>query len=158
MEMTYEQYLGELESERVHVTTGQVSAAVVQQATTLKAGLMDMAEQIATGHLSQYNWEVKVPVGGPVSVRLEMNLINVPMAEAQRLDPKLLERDQPYPVKVYMIVEGEQLNQSGLRIDELGDADAVSDQPNSFVTPLGEWLVNQLSALTQNRAAQEEDD
>ncbi|MCC3151325.1 hypothetical protein LJY23_10050, partial [Bifidobacterium bifidum] len=56
MEMTYEQYLGELESERVHVTTGQVSAAVVQQATTLKAGLMDMAEQIATGHLSQYNW------------------------------------------------------------------------------------------------------
>jgi hypothetical protein len=57
-----------------------------------------------------------------------------------------------------MIVEGEQLNQSGLRIDELGDADAVSDQPNSFVTPLGEWLVNQLSALTQNRAAQEEDD
>ncbi|MEK1353216.1 hypothetical protein HCZ80_06960 [Limosilactobacillus fermentum] len=158
MEMTYEQYLGELESEWVHVTTGQVSAAVVQQATTLKAGLMDMAEQIATGHLSQYNWEVKVPVGDPVSVRLEMNLINVPMAEAQRLDPKLLERDQPYPVKVYMIVEGEQLNQSGLRIDELGDADAVSDQPNSFVTPLGEWLVNQLSALTQNRAAQEEDD
>lgn len=157
MEMTYEQYLGELESERVHVTTGQVSAAVVQQATTLKAGLMDMAEQIATGRLSQYNWEVKVPVGDPVSVRLEMNLINVPMAEAQRLDPKLLERDQPYPVKVYMIVEGEQLNQSGLRIDELGDADAVSDQPNSFVTPLGEWLANQLSALTQNRAAQEED-
>ena len=116
-----------------------------------------MAEQIATGHLSQYNWEVKVPVGDPVSVRLEMNLINVPMAEAQRLDPKLLERDQPYPVKVYMIVEGEQLNQSGLRIDELGDADAVSDQPNSFVTPLGEWLANQLSALTQSRAAQEED-
>ena len=98
-----------------------------------------------------------MPVGDPVSVRLEMNLINVPMAEAQRLDPKLLERDQPYPVKVYMIVEGEQLNQSGLRIDELGDADAVSDQPNSFVTPLGEWLANQLSALTQSRAAQEED-
>ncbi len=152
MEMTYEQYLGELTSERVQVTSGQVDAATLQQVATLKAGLTSMAEQIATGHLCQYNWEVKVPIGDPVSVRLEMNLINVPMAEAERLDPKMLEREQPYPVKVYMVAEGEDLNKSSLRIDYLADADDVSEQDTG---KLSEWVTQQLSALIENRSQEQ---
>ena len=45
-----------------------------------------------------------MPVGDPVNVRLETNLINVPLIEAPRLDPKLLDQTAPYEVKVYMVI------------------------------------------------------
>lgn len=153
MEMTVEDYLAQLAGDRVQVTTDQTDARGIQQEVTMKRGLTTLADQLAAGYLAQFEWQVKVPVGDPLSVRLETNLINVPMVDAPRLDGKLLDKDRAYPVQVYMVAEGEELNQSGLRIDQLMLATDLVDQPTAKLAELSSWVADQLLQLLDNRSA-----
>lgn len=150
MQLTYEEYLTQLESDHVQVMTADTTAAKIQEQETVNQGLQFITDQLASGYLCQYEWQVKMPVGEALSVRLETNLINIPMAEAQRLDPKLLSRETQYTVKVYMVAEGDELNKSGLRIDEL-----VGDEQDHSTTELvhrfQEWVAGQLAMETENR-------
>lgn len=150
MQLTYDDYLAQLEGSHTQTTTSATTASKIQQKTTIKKGLQFIDDQLASGYLCQYEWTVKMPVGDDLSVRLETNLINIPMKEAKRLDPKLLDRDPAYPVNVYMVAEGDKLNRSGLRIDELasGDKFAVND---AMVTKFQEWVADQLAMATENR-------
>lgn len=153
--MTVEDYLAQLAGDRVKVTTDQADARGIQQEQALQRGLMTISDQLAAGYLAQYEWRVKVPVGDPLSVRLEANLINVPMVDAPRLDGKLLDKDHPYPVQVYMVAEGAELNQSGLRIDQLATVTELEAAPGGALTKLQEWVADQLLRLQDNRAATE---
>lgn len=155
MEFTYEDYLAQLTGEHVQTTNVSTTAAKIQQATVIKKGLEYIEEQLASGYLCGYEWSVKMPVGDELSVRLETNLINIPMKEAERLDPKLLNRDQVYPVNVYMVAEGDQLNKSGLRIDELTSGDDLSATPK-LVQKFQEWVADQLAMTTENRQTTDE--
>lgn len=150
--MTVADYLDQLAAERVQVTTATTDTQGIQQAAVLKQGLVTLTDQLAAGYLGQHEWQVQVPVGEPLSVRLETNLINVPMVDAPRLDGKLLDQDRPYPVQVYMVAEGEALNQSGLRIDHLAAATALIDQPTAPLAELKAWVADQLLQLLDNRA------
>lgn len=149
MKLNVADYLAQLPNARHEQVA--ITAAKVQQAATVKTALAFMQNAIDSGYLAQYEWQVKVKKGDPVSVRLEDNLINVPMADAERLNGKLLNKDEEYPVKLYMVAEGESLNQSGLRIDELAeDADDVNDQ--DAVAKFQSWVADQLAHLVENRA------
>lgn len=149
MKLNVADYLAQLPNARHEQVA--TTAAKVQQAATVKTALAFMQDAIDSGYLAQYEWQVKVKKGDPVSVRLEDNLINVPMADAERLNGKLLNKDEEYPVKLYMVAEGESLNHSGLRIDELAeDADDVNDQ--DAVAKFQSWVADQLAQLVENRA------
>ena len=155
MEFTYEDYLAQLTSDHVQTANVATTAAKIQQAAVIKKGLQFIEDQLASGYLCGYEWNVKMPVGDDLSVRLETNLINIPMKEAERLDSKLLDRDPAYPVNVYMVAEGDQLNKSGLRIDELaGGADFENNA--ALVTKFQEWVADQLAMATENRQADDE--
>ncbi|WP_251545714.1 hypothetical protein [Limosilactobacillus caecicola] len=150
MELTYGDYLNLLEGDHVQRTTVDTTVAKIQQEITIIPGLRYIEDQLASGYLCSYEWNVQMPIGDPLSVRLETNLINIPMKEAQRLDPKLLDRDPQYTVNVYMVAEGDHLNNSGLRIDELASGDDFSSATD-LVTKFQEWVANQLSMATTNR-------
>lgn len=149
MKLNVADYLAQLPNARHEQVA--TTAAQVQQAATIKSVLSFMQEAIDSGYLAQYEWQVKVKKGDPISVRLENNLINVPMGDAERLNGKLLNKDEEYPVKLYMVAEGESLNKSGLRIDELA-ADAATVNQADASANFQSWVADQLAQLIENRS------
>ena len=152
MKMTVADYLGQVTGD--HVTNEEVTktATQVQQKTTLKTAIQFMLEQLDKGYLGQYVINVKMKKGDPVNVRLELNLINVPMAEAERLNPKLLDEGPEYPVNLYMVMESEDVNKSGLRIDELANDTDQAGNITTLVNRAQEWVGEHLAAVAEARA------
>ena len=152
MKMTVADYLGQVTGDRVVKETVAKTAAQAQQKTTLKAAIQFMLDQFDKGYLGQYNLDVKMKKGDPVSVRLEANLINVPMGEAERLDGKLLDQGPEYPVNLYMVMESADVNKSGLRIDELANDTDQCGIITSLVERAQGWMAEHLAAVAENRA------
>ena len=152
MKMTVADYLGQVTGDRVVRETVAKTAAQAQQKTTLKAAIQFMLDQFDKGYLGQYNLDVKMKKGDPVSVRLEANLINVPMGEAERLDGKLLDQGPEYPVNLYMVMESADVNKSGLRIDELANDTDQGGIIASLVERAQGWMAEHLAAVAENRA------
>lgn len=150
MEMTETELLSQIEAEQIKVDSQGLSADQMT-AEALTAGLQTLSDQLSSGYLAQFSWQVEMPVGDPVNVRLDTNLINVSLIEAPRLDPKLLDQEAPYAVKVYMVIEGDQVNASGLRIDELATADALMADPATYVEPFKAWVTEHLADTINNR-------
>ena len=154
MKLTKDQYLAQLET---HLQSQQeaTTGVKVQQPAALKRGLSFVLDQLNSGYLGQYEWSVRLRKGTPVSIRLEMNLINVPVKDAARLDGKLLENEPTYGVNLYMVAEGDELNKSGLRIDLLADeAQLATASPAALVKGLQEWVAAQLAQTMENRTAE----
>jgi hypothetical protein len=80
-------------------------------------------------------------------------LINIPMQEAARLDPKLLEGADAKPVNLYLVAAGTDLNASGLRIDELAAADELNGSTTALTEKMQAWVTKQLAQTNENRAA-----
>lgn len=152
MKMTVADYLGQVTGDRVVREKVTKTAAQAQQKTTLKAAIQFMLDQFDKGYLGQYNLDVKMKKGDPVSVRLEANLINVPMGEAERLDVKLLDQEPEYPVNLYMVMESADVNKSGLRIDELANDTDQGGSITVLVERAQEWIAEHLAAVAENRA------
>lgn len=152
MKMTVADYLGQVTGDRVVREKVTKTAAKAQQKTTLKAAIQFMLDQFDKGYLGQYNLDVKMKKGDPVSVRLEANLINVPMGEAERLDVKLLDQEPEYPVNLYMVMESADVNKSGLRIDELANDTDQGGSIIALVERAQEWIAEHLAAVAENRA------
>ncbi|MCQ2569656.1 MAG: hypothetical protein MJ139_01950 [Limosilactobacillus sp.] len=154
MELTVAAYLAQIENEQVKVQAQSTTLATIEQLATLNEGLTWLSDQLASGYLAQVSWQVTMPKGEDVNVRLETNLINVPMVEAARLDPKLLDKEVAYPVHVYMVIEGPEVNASGLRIDELTNAEAVMTDATATSGTLQEWVTEHLAQVQNNREAE----
>ena len=152
MKTTVADYLGQVTGDRVVREKVTKTAAQAQQKTTLKAAIQFMLDQFDKGYLGQYNLDVKMKKGDPVSVRLEANLINVPMGEAERLDVKLLDQEPEYPVNLYMVMESADVNKSGLRIDELANDTDQGGSITALVERAQEWMAEHLAAVAENRA------
>lgn len=152
MKMTVADYLDQVTGERVVVENADKTAAQSQQKTTLKTAIQFMLDQLDKGYLGQYVINVRVRKGDPLSLRFEMNLINVPMAEAERLDPKLLDEEPTYPVNLYMVLEGDDVNKSGLRIDELANDTDQNGSITLLVQRAQEWVAEHVAATVENRA------
>ncbi|HJF46376.1 MAG TPA: hypothetical protein K8V48_00010 [Limosilactobacillus oris] len=152
MKMTVADYLGQVTGDRVVREKVTKTAAQAQQKTTLKAAIQFMLDQFDKGYLGQYNLDVKMKKGDPVSVRLEANLINVPMGEAERLDVKLLDQEPEYPVNLYMVMESADVNKSGLRIDELANDTDQGGSITALVERAQEWMAEHLAAVAENQA------
>ena len=74
------------------------------------------------------------------------------MAEAERLDGKLLDKEITYPVNLYMVMESEDVNKSGLRIDELANETDQAGDVNVLVERAQEWIAEHLADVMEARA------
>lgn len=152
MKMTVTDYLGQVTGDHVVSEAVTKTAAQAQQKTTLKAAIQFVLDQVDKGYLGQYVMNVKMKKGDPVSLRLELNLINIPMAEAERLDPKLLDEGPEYPVNLYMVMESDDVNKSGLRIDELANDTDQAGSTATLVSRAQEWVSEHLAMVAEARA------
>ena len=150
--MTVADYLEQVTGDRVATEEVEKTAAQAQQKTTLKTAIQYMLDQVDKGYLGQYVMNVKMQKGDPVNVRLEANLINVPMAEAERLLPKLLDQEPEYPVNLYLVMESDDVNKSGLRIDELANDTDQGGSITSLVNRAQEWVAEHLADVVEARA------
>lgn len=151
MELTVNDYLTQLDKAKTQTDT--TDAAQIQQAATLTKGLQFVIDQLDAGYLARYVWQVAMPSGDSLEVALETNLINIPMQEAMRLDPKLLEGADAKPVNLYLVATGTDLNASGLRIDELAAADELNGSTTALTEKMQAWVTKQLAQTNENRAA-----
>ena len=140
MKMSVADYLSQLTSDQVVTEEVEKTAAQSQQKTVLTTAINFMIEQLDTGHLD------------PVSFRLETNLINIPMDEAERLDVKLLDKEIEYPVNLYLVMESEDINKTGLRIDELANETDQSGKTTDLITKAQEWVAEHLADIMEARA------
>ena len=152
MKMSVADYLAQLTGDQVVTERVDKTAAQAQQKTVLTAAIKFMIDQLDTGHLGQYEMTVKMKKGDPGSVRLETNLINIPMAEAERLDGKLLDKELEYPVNLYMVMESEDVNKTGLRIDELANETDQNGSVTSLVERAQAWVAEHLADVVEARA------
>lgn len=152
MKLTVDDYLKMVTEDKVQVQDADLTATQAQQKKNLTTAVDFMLEQLDKGYLGQYRFNVRMRKGDPVSFRLENNLINIPMDEAERLDPKLLDKEPAYPVNLYMVVESEDVNKSGLRIDELANETDQNQGSNPLVAKLQPWLADHLAAVMEARA------
>ena len=152
MKMTVADYLGQVTGDQVASEEVDKTAAQAQQKTTLKTAIQYVLGQFAQGTLGQYVINVKMKKGDPVVVRFEGNLINVPLAEAERLDDKLLDEGPEYPVNLYMVMESADVNKTGLRIDELANDTDQGGSITTLVSRAQEWVVAHLADVATARA------
>lgn len=155
MELTVQDYAKKLEAGDYAVTEATLTATKIQQKTTWKTAIQGILDHLAKGELARQNWTVKTR-GDSISVRLECNLINIPMDEALRLDGKLLNADSSYPVNVYLVAESPDVNRTGLRIDSLVDNPTADVDVNALAEQAQLWVVEKLGMVTQNRQAAKE--
>lgn len=153
MKLTVADYLDQLASDKVIVTEEETTASKVQQKAPLKKAIEKVIDDLDTGHLSKYQISVRLRKGDPVNFHLDTNLINIPMAEAERLDGKLLDKEISYPVNIYMVMESPDVNKSGLRIDQLANETDQSASVDELVTRLQEWLASHLADVMEARTA-----
>lgn len=152
MKLTVADYLDQLAGGKTIITEVETTASKVQQKAPLKKAVETVIDALDTGHLGKYQITIKVRKGDPVVFHLDTNLINIPMAEAERLDGKLLDKEISYPVNLYMVMESEDVNKSGLRIDELANETDLSGDIDSLVERLQEWLAEHLADVMEARA------
>lgn len=152
MKLTVNDYLKMIADNKVQTEDADKTASQTQQKKTLTTAVEFMQEQLNKGYLGQYRFNVRMKKGDPVNFRLENNLINIPMDEAERLDPKLLDEGPAYPVNLYMVLESDDVNKSGLRIDELANETDQGQPASALVDKLQPWLADHLAAVMENRA------
>lgn len=151
MKLTVDEYLGQLNDNHLQQQDQQTDAAAIQQAANIGPAIQFILDSLASGYLACYRWNVSVPTDDPVQVALETNLINVPIEDAERLDHKLLDKDQQYPVNIYMTMTGDQLNKSNFRIDELMAGETETAATGAVVQKFQQWCAEQLGQLAENR-------
>lgn len=155
MELTVQDYAKKLEAGDYAVSEATLTATKIQQKTTWKTAIQSILDHLAAGELARQNWTVNTR-GDSISVRLECNLINIPMDEALRLDGKLLKADTTYPVNLYLVVESPDVNRTGLRIDSLVDNPGADADANTLAEQAQVWVTEKLGMVMQNRQAAKE--
>lgn len=152
MKLTVADYISQITGDQVQVTTTESTAAKVQQPAVLKKAIQTVMDAIDTGHLAKYEITIKMRKGDPVALHLDTNLINVPMAEAERLDNKLLDKGPAYPVNLYMVMESDDINKSHLRLDELANETDLDGAVDPLVKKAQAWVAEHLAVIAEARA------
>jgi hypothetical protein len=106
-------------------------------------------EQLNLGKLGY--GEVRVD-DADLSVRLETNLINLPLSEIKRIDKMISDEDE-LPLNVYLVMISPNVNVSGLRIDEVASADDFVGNLDTYLPMMNDWVADHLAAAAKKAPA-----
>ena len=81
-----------------------------------------------------------------LAIRVEMNVINLPIDEPARIE-KFMSDEEEAGVNVYLVAVGEKVNQSGLRIDAITNADEFRDHLADYETEMNDWVQAKIDAV-----------
>ncbi|EHO54241.1 hypothetical protein [Lentilactobacillus kisonensis] len=132
--------------------TGKTAAIVKDPAKVMQPVYDFVEEQLNLGKLGY--GELKVSDADAV-IRLETNLINLPLQEPTRISKMISDQEQ-LPVNVYLVMTSPHVNQSGLRIDEVASADDFIGHVGDYAKTMNDWVAEKLAAVQENIAKQAE--
>ncbi|ERL64261.1 hypothetical protein [Schleiferilactobacillus shenzhenensis] len=119
MEIQVQKIVDMVPAEQIHtMTVTRTPAALKKEGLDAALGevLDNFEASVAAGQMTQANLTVSTEV--PVTFRLETNVINLPLADSNKLY-QFFDLDATAPVNVYLVVESDDINVSHLRIDEV---------------------------------------
>lgn len=90
-----------------------------------------------------------------VAIRLETNLINLPLQEIKRIS-KMISDEDKLPVNVYILMISPLVNASGLRIDEVSSADDYIGHVADYAKTMNEWVAQHIEAVKDHLAQEAE--
>jgi len=156
MERQIQSFIEAVENDDVeHVNATATQAAFYADPDAQMAPLAAfMRQQIAADKLAQT--ELKL-TDADVSVRLEMSVLNLPQQDSKTI-AKIMSVEETAPINVYAVIETEDINVSGLRIDALAPATTYVDQAETADQSLHDWLGLQIEKLQAAAANTEETD
>ncbi|KRM24755.1 hypothetical protein [Schleiferilactobacillus harbinensis] len=129
MEIQVQKIVDMVPAEQIRTITLTKTPAEIKKdglAAALGELLDNFEASVAANEMTQANLDVATEV--PVAFRLETNVINLPLADSNKLY-QFFDLDATAAVNVYLIVESEDINVSHLRIDEIAPVDTfLSDQ------------------------------
>ena len=87
-----------------------------------------------------------ITVNKSVVIKVITNIINLPLSYVAPLS-KIVNENDEYDLKVYAVIEAEDINRSHLRIDEIGSVKELTDDEDTVNDNLHEWLIKQFDQL-----------
>lgn len=154
MKINVQTFVDQVLAEKFQVKKETITAAKIKQAKAIETGLTYISEHASKNELAQFEWTVKMPVGEPVSVRLETSVINLPLMNSKTIT-KILDVDEDREVNAYLVCEAADLNRSGLRIDQCVSVTSLLDDQASAVQMAEKWITTQLTTIQTTREAAE---
>lgn len=119
MEIQVQKIVDMVPAEQIHtMTVAKTPAAIKEEGLAAALGevLDNFEASVAADQMTQANLTVSTAV--PVTFRLETNVVNLPLADSNKLY-QFFDLDATAPVNVYLVVESDDINVSHLRIDEV---------------------------------------
>lgn len=136
-----------------HKTIKTTLAKLVAHPDETMAAVYDyVEEQLNLGKLGYGEIQVS---DTDVVIRLETNLINLPLQDIKRIDKMISDEDR-LPVNVYIVMSSPYVNVSGLRIDEVASADDYLDHMAQYLPMMNDWVADHLAAVQENMKTQAE--
>ncbi|KRL12795.1 hypothetical protein [Schleiferilactobacillus perolens] len=123
MEIQVQKIVDMVPAEQVHTVTITKTPAQIKKEglTSVLSSLLDNFEaSVSAEQMTQANLTIATEV--PVTFRLETNVINLPLADSNKLY-QFFDLNATAPVNVYFITESDDINVSHLRIDEMATVD-----------------------------------
>ncbi|GLB47359.1 hypothetical protein WR164_13380 [Philodulcilactobacillus myokoensis] len=114
---------------------------------TIKSAVNFIVQNIKKNQIAQAELVTKRP---ETSIRLELNVINLPLRYAKNIG-KVTKDDANYDLNVYMVIESPDVNRSKLRIDELASADDFNQNPDQYLPKFKAWVNNQFEQIDDNK-------
>lgn len=84
-----------------------------------------------------------------LAIRVETNVVNLPLDEPARIE-KFMSDEEEAGVNVYLVAVGEKVNQSGLRIDVVANADEFHEHLTNYETEMNDWVQAKIDAVEGN--------
>lgn len=143
-----------LEEDKIPVSTTMADMeAMVESPALLMQPLYEFVhDQLKKGQLGAGELVIS---DDEVVFRIETNLINLPLQEVGRIT-KMISDEEELPVKVYLLVVSPEVNVSGLRIDEITNADEFVEKMDEYLSEMNAWVDDKLMAITSNEEDEEE--
>ncbi|EGM52108.1 hypothetical protein [Ligilactobacillus salivarius] len=93
---------------------------------------------------------------GPVFVRLESGIINLPYSNIDKVDNFFNRLEEKVPVVVNLIVESPKLNASGFRIDTLGSVDEFLANPENYEVKIAGNIAEKIAVIESAEISEED--
>ncbi|KRL00608.1 hypothetical protein [Liquorilactobacillus capillatus] len=153
MKIKVEDFVDKIENDQFQTVTLQTTEipkrVEIRNLQQLFQQFQELLEQNTLGQVKQSF----LCEGEPVMVSLESGIINLPFANSNKVD-NFFENQEETAVIINLIVEAEDVNASGLRIDSFGTVADYLATPEKVNQELVAGINTQLELLVKNKAAQ----
>ncbi|MFC6171379.1 hypothetical protein [Loigolactobacillus jiayinensis] len=146
MEMQSQEFIAAIRDEKYTTTAVKLTATDIKNADLKKvaAAYKALEQQLAANEIAQI--KIELPFETPATIELQAGIINLPY----ELDNKialLTEAEEVRPLNLYLITTAENLNVSGMRIDQMASVAAFLQDPATIIAQIDAAIKQKLTEL-----------